>query len=344
MRSMTSIGPAKEPAARPKLRTTDPQINRLLEALEAKAPDRTWSLEAIRADFDAAMIGMPVADDVRVQRVLIEGLRAEWLTPKNQNQPEGATRVVLYFHGGAYVMGSLETIRPMASLFVSQTQTPFLTIDYRLAPEHVFPAAVEDGVLAYQYLMSSGVSPTQIVFGGDSAGGGLTLSVLLAIRDLHLPMPAGAFCISPWTDLSLSAPSIDTKSQIDPQCPRWMLERAAAGYLRDSDSRGPIASPKFADLHGLPPLLIQVGDAEALLDDASTLADSAREAGVSVTYECWSNMPHVWHKFAPRLPDAGRAIAAIDVWLRDLGSSPIGAAEGTRGPSTESITTARSTT
>jgi acetyl esterase/lipase len=217
-------------------------------------------------------------------------------------------------------MGSLSTIRPLAAQFMEATGADVLTLDYRLAPEHPFPAAIEDAVAAYEWLLDDGHDPRHLALAGDSAGAALLISCLLTARDRGLPMPLGGVCISPWLDMTLSAPSVAENEDKDPQAPKWLLSEMAHHYLAGEDPRNPLASPVFAELSGLPPLLLQVGGDEALLDDSVRLHERAQAAGVDVTLECWRGMPHVWHAFSPRLEQATLAIRAAADWLhrRDL--------------------------
>lgn len=191
-----------------------------------------------------------------------------------------------------------------------------LTIDYRLAPENPHPAAVEDAVAAYRWLLGSRVEPGRTVLAGDSAGGGLTAATLVSLRDQRDRLPAAGVCICPWVDLEITGKSMDTNAEADPLVKRDVVTNMAAGYLQGQDPRTPLASPLHAELRGLPPLLIQVGKSETLLDDASRLAERARIAGVDVTYEAWPDMIHVWHAFGSFLPEARQAIDRIGEFIR----------------------------
>lgn len=188
--------------------------------------------------------------------------------------------------------------------------------EYRLAPEHPFPAAVDDAVAAYEALLHQGISPSSIVVAGDSAGGGLGAALLLSLRDARRPIPALAVLISPWTDLTLTGESYRTREHLDPIERIVPLRRMVNCYLRNSDPEMPLASPIFGDLHGLPPLLIQVGDHEVLYDDAIRLARKARVAHVDVEVQMWPEMWHGWHLASPALPEANEAIAQIGAWIR----------------------------
>ncbi len=195
-----------------------------------------------------------------------------------------------------------------------------LAINYRLAPEHPFPAAVEDATAAYRWLLAQGIAPNRIVIAGDSAGGGLTISTLLALRDAKQPLPAAAVPISPWTDLAATGESLRTLAGKDPMVQAEPLKEMAKLYLGKADAKNPLASPLYADFKGLPPMLIQVGGAEILLDDAKRVADKAKAAGVMVELEVWDEMVHVWHVFAKLLPEGQQAIDRIGRFVREYTS------------------------
>jgi acetyl esterase/lipase len=191
-----------------------------------------------------------------------------------------------------------------------------LVIDYRLAPEHPHPAAVDDAVAAYRWMLSIGLKPSRMAIAGDSAGGGLTVATLVAARDARLPIPAAGVCLSPWVDLEGIGESMTTKAAADPLVQKDRLAPLAAAYLAGKSARTPLAAPLYADLAGLPPLLVQVGTAETLLDDAARLAERARKAGVKVSYEPWEGMIHVWQIFAPMIDEAQQAIDRIGEFVR----------------------------
>jgi acetyl esterase/lipase len=219
-------------------------------------------------------------------------------------------------HGGGYVFGSMRTHRVMLAHISRAAQARVLGLEYRLAPECPFPAPVEDTVAAYRWLLSNGEDHKKIVIGGDSAGGGLMVAALVALRYLGEPMPAAGVGLSAWTDMEATGNSFVTNAEVDPSVNRDRLIKIGKTYLGGKDPRAPFASPIHADLTGLPPLLLQVGSIETLLDDSTVLAERGREAGVEVEVDVWDDMPHVWHHFAPILPEARDAIKRIGEFMR----------------------------
>jgi monoterpene epsilon-lactone hydrolase len=249
--------------------------------------------------------------DLAYEPVAAGGVRAEWVVPPGAS--EG--RALLYLHGGGYVICSPDTHREMVAHLARASGCRVLLLDYRLAPEFPFPAAVEDAVAAYRWLLAQGYPARGLAVAGDSAGGGLTVAALVAFRYLGLPMPGAAVCFSPWTDLACTGETLASKASEGPIVSRPLLEQLAQTYLAGADPRSPLASPLYADLRGLPPLLVQVGTAETLLDDSRRLADRCREVGVEVSLEEWEGMPHVWHFFVSFLPEAQQAIARAGQFL-----------------------------
>ena len=288
-----------------------PQYEKLLGILWAnRREDADVAVEARRAGMDA--LALPAADDVTATPVDVDGMAAEWVVAAGAD----TGTVVLYLHGGGYVMGSLATHRKLAGDVSRAAGARVLLLDYRLAPEAPYPAAVDDAVAAYQWLLAAGIQPTALAVAGDSAGGGLTIATLLAMRDRGLPMPGAGVAISPWADLTMEAASIEGLAERDPVVRGGDLKRYRDWYLDGTDPRHPGASPAHADLTGLPPLLVHVGEAEVLLDDAVLLAESGRRDGVDVTLEAWPDMVHVWHVFAGRVPESTAAVDRIGAFLR----------------------------
>ncbi|HXJ77439.1 MAG TPA: alpha/beta hydrolase [Candidatus Methylomirabilis sp.] len=278
----------------------------------AKLPTPT-SLAEQRAMYDRAERVFTMPPGTVVDSVTVGGRPAEWIRPVGA-QTDAA---LLYLHGGGYVIGSPRSHRHLAEAIARSARIACLLPDYRLAPEHPFPAAVDDALAAYRSLVDQRkIAPGRLAIAGDSAGGGLTVATLLAMRQAGLPMPGAAVCISPWTDLTCSAGSYESKAATDPMVARPGITVMAQHYLGATDARTPLASPLFADLRGLPPLLIHVGSEEVLLDDATRLGDRARTAGVDTTIEVWEPMIHVWHWFLPWLDEAQAAVDKIGVFLR----------------------------
>jgi acetyl esterase/lipase len=256
---------------------------------------------------------MAVPGDVAVESVVVDGVATDWLTAPGAD-PE---RVVLYLHGGAYMTCSARTHRDLAARLSRAAAARVLVVDYRLAPEHPFPAAVEDSVAAYRWLLAQGYQPEKITVAGDSAGGGLMLAVCLSARDAGDPLPALGVGICTWSDLTCSGQTMITNAATDPWISAEGLLSDAALYLGDTDPRHPLASPMFADLAGLPPLLLPVSADETLLDDTVRLASAARSAGVEITMEMWPGMIHDWPMFAAQIPEGQQTIERIGDVIRD---------------------------
>jgi len=289
-----------------------PQLQLILDVLRTRPPEAELSTEQARAEFEGVASQFLPSADVRREPVDAGGVPGEWIsTPESLHE-----RVIYYLHGGAYFMGSIKTHRELISRLSRAARARALAIDYRLAPENPFPAAVEDSTSAYRWLISTGVDPGRLVIAGDSAGGGLTLATLVALRDAGDPLPAAAVCLSPWVDLEGVGESMISRAEVDPMIQRDSLIQAGKAYLGDADPRTPLAAPLYADLRGLPPMLIQVGTAEALLDDATRFAERARAAGVDVTLEPWDDMFHVWQFCASILPEGQQAIERIGEFVR----------------------------
>ena len=238
---------------------------------------------------------------------------AEWHVADGADQD----KVILYVHGGGYVMGSAGSHRDMTSRLSQAAGARVLSLNYRLAPEHPFPAPVDDSVAAYRWLLGQGIPAANIAIAGDSAGGGLALAALIAIRDAGEPVPAAGIGISPWVDMEGTGESMTTRAAVDPVVQKEGLLGMAQLYLGGADPKNPLAAPLHANLAGLPPLLIQVGDSETLLDDATRITERARKADVDVTLKVWDEMPHVWHLFAPILPEGQRAIEEIGTFFKE---------------------------
>jgi epsilon-lactone hydrolase len=300
---------AAEPPAEGQLMASEELIV-LRELLRSVRLDRLTIAERRQA---VASAGQAPPAGTFVDPVDAAGVPAEWVVAAGVS----TRRVLLYFHGGAYQIGSPATMRHLVARLSAVADARALSVDYRLAPEHPFPAAVEDALAAYRWLLAVGTDPTVITVAGDSAGGGLALSLLVALRDAGEPMPAAAVLLSPWTDLALTGESLRTRAAVDVMIQPDGMPETASRYLAGADPRHPYASPLYADLHGLPPLLIHVGDAEVILDDSTRLAAKARAARVDVSLEVWDEMPHVFPAFAGLLPEADEAVARIGNWLAE---------------------------
>ncbi len=253
-----------------------------------------------------------ISDDITVTPVNAGNIPAEWVAAPGVDQH----RTLLYLHGGGYVMGSPATHRGLVAGLSRAAHCRVLALDYRLAPENPYPAAVEDACATYRWLLAEGFAPHNIALAGDSAGGGLTLAALLVLRDAGEPMPGAAVPISPWTDMQATGDSMRSNVKNDPMVEPGGLMGMAKMYLGNADPTQPTAAPLHGNFAGLPPLLIQVGALETLLDDATRVADKTRAADVDVTLEVWPEMVHVWHLFAPMLPEGRDAILRIGEFLK----------------------------
>lgn len=282
----------------------DPEIGAIREFLaKAGFPE---DIGELRKAYDALGDQFPTASDVSREKVSANGVSAEWSSTPNAVRD----RVILYVHGGGYVIGSVASHRHLVTELGRAARTRTLSLDYRLAPEHPFPAAVDDTLAAYRFLLAQGTEPGNIAIAGDSAGGGLTVATLLAIRDAGLEQPACGFCISPWVDMEATGNSMTTQAAVDPMVQKDGLLGMAAAYLNGANPRTPLAAPIHADFRGIAPLLIQVGAAETLLDDSTRLASVAGAADVEVNLQIWPEMIHVWHFFHPMLGAARQAITS----------------------------------
>jgi acetyl esterase/lipase len=282
-----------------------------IRAILSSSP-RPPDLAGRRERLDQVFGQFPLAEGARTEAVDAGGIPAEW-TATPSSDP---SCVILYLHGGGYVSGSIASHRSMVSELGAATGARTLALHYRRAPEQPFPAACDDAMTGYRFLVDSGIEPKRIVLAGDSAGGGLVMATLLALRDAGVPLPAGGFVISPWVDLLNTGDSIAGKAAVDPMIGKAYLDDLARLYLNGHDPRDPRASPLYADLRGLPPVLVQVGTAETLLDDATRLAARIGAADGHVTLSTWPDMIHVWHLFHTRLAPARAAIAEAGAWMK----------------------------
>ncbi len=288
-----------------------PQHEAIVAALANQpTPETPPSIEESRAGMEAMTADFVVPDDVRVENLDAGGVPSAWVTAPGAREDVA----VLYLHGGGYMMGSVKSHTELASRFSRATAARVLLIDYRLAPENPFPSAVEDAVTSYRWLREQGFAGERIVIAGDSAGGGLALATLAALKEAGDSSPAAAVCLSPFADLEGTGDSYETAD--DPLLTRETVEGMATAYMQGQDLRQPTASPLYADFSNFPPLLIQVGTRELLLDDATRVAKRARDAGVDVTLEKGEGLIHVWHLFGPEIPEAIDAIDRIGAFVR----------------------------
>jgi monoterpene epsilon-lactone hydrolase len=274
----------------------------------------TIDLDVARTRKDVeflARVFKPVAR-IRSEPVDAAGVPAEWIAPDGVST-EG---VVLYLHGGSFISGSIVSHRTLAGNVAIASGARTLLIDYRLAPEHPFPEGLEDAATAYQWILAQGIEPASVVVAGDSAGGNLSLSLLVLLRDTGRPLPAAAVCLSPNPDLTYSSESWVTNANLDVMISEHLERQAVDVYLRGADPRSPRASPSFADLRGLPPMFLQVGSFEVLRSDVEGFAERARRAGVAVTLEVWPGMQHEWQFAAKILPEGRAAVARIGAFVK----------------------------
>ena len=291
-------------------------LDRMLRVLTARPLDPKVDPRAFRKKFDQLAVRLSgKIKGVDVEKCDVNGIPGEWLWPTGVDRNTDAQGTLLYLHGGGYILGSPDTHRAMVASLVRNANTRALLIDYRLAPEHPFPAGIEDAVKAYRWLLDQGISPDTITVAGDSAGGGLTMALLLSLRDTSTPLPAGAALLSPWTDLAMSGWSHITHRKRDPMISLDGALLAARHYLGATNPTNPLASPLYGRFDGLPPLFIHVGGNEILLDDSLRLADRARAAGVNVEIKVWNGLPHVFQA-ASFLPEARQALKEIAAFLK----------------------------
>jgi len=268
-----------------------------------------WS--AARKTYLAALVAHPTPDGVTIDEVDMGGIPATLVAPENTE----TDRVMLYIHGGGYVAGSPAGYHGLAGNYAKLLKAKVFVPDYRLAPEHPFPAALDDVLAAYKWLLDQGHPAGSITFSGDSAGGAMVVSVMVMARDAGLPLPAGGVALSPWANLEHSGSSLDTRDGIDPTVNRTGLTLMSKAFLNGALRNSPEASPVFADVRGLPPILVHIGESEVMLSDAIRLAAHLAENRVRVTLEVWPGMFHVWHMFAAILPEGMQALQDAAAFL-----------------------------
>src|SRR6516165_8845573 len=291
---------------------SDTEISALRQKLASR--QRSDDYRQRRKDMDALFSQYGIARDVTVEPVTANGVRAEWTSTPN----DASDAALMWLHGGGYVIGSLVSHRHVVSEAGRAAKVWGLALDYRLAPEHPFPAAVEDALSGYRFLLSRGIRPERIAIAGDSAGGGLVVAAMLAIRDAGLSQPGCGWAISPWVDMEAIGETMSSKAAADPTVQRAGILDMARMYLNGDDPRSPLAAPLYGNLSGLAPLLTQVGACETLLDDALRLAKVAGAADVRVDLQIWPEMIHVWHLFHPELGAGRRAIETGGAFVRGM--------------------------
>lgn len=280
--------------------------------MKSRLTPETVTIEALGLGYDLMGQLDPTPPDVTVERVDADGVSVEFITAA------GATddATIIWLHGGGYAIGSLNSHRTMISRISRGSGARALSIDYRLAPTHRFPAALDDGLTVYRWLLSTGVDPQRIVVGGDSAGGGLAIALMVSLRDGGEPLPRASVGVSTWCDLTMSGDSVEANADTELLVPPRVLRLFTDAYMGDENPANPLASPVFANLSGLPPLLLQVSDAESLLDDSKALAHAAKAAGVDVSLEVSEGLIHHWPIYAGNVPEGQQAIDRIGEFVR----------------------------
>jgi monoterpene epsilon-lactone hydrolase len=256
-----------------------------------------------------------VPKGVGIEKLNIDGIPSEWISPSGVK----SEKVILHLHGGGYVTGGINSHQMMCVLMAQTLKMSVLLPEYRLAPEHPFPAALDDALKVYRWLLAKGHQPADILLSGDSAGGGLSLALVLSLRDAGEPLPAALLCMSPWTDLALKGGSYISNARAEAVLQEDALREWAACYFGQEKPEHPLISPLYADFHGFPPLLIQVGSQEILLDDARNLAQKARADGVDVTLKIWEGMWHDWQALGSLIPESRQAFEEFGMFLHEKG-------------------------
>lgn len=289
-----------------------PEFYDLVKRMRLRPRPENQTIDQARTGFIAVGRNFKPDSDASFEAVDAAGVPVEWVATKASK----SLPVILFFHGGGYCIGSAQTHRDLVSRLCTASGARALSVDYRLAPENPFPAAVDDGVAAYRWLRSQGIPARSIVIAGDSAGGGLALATLLALKEAGDELPAGGVCMSPVTDHAKEGESMRTKVDLDPMVHPTSSTAYSQMYLAGGDARAPLASPLYADLKGLPPLLILVGTWEVLLDDSTRFAEKAKASGVPVELEVWNEMIHIWPYFAAILPEGRQAIERMGTFIK----------------------------
>jgi acetyl esterase/lipase len=293
------------------------QIRAFMKSAAASVVQAHLPIETRRAQYEALRAQIPLPPDVQIEAITAGSVAAEWVSTPGV----APHRVLLYLHGAGYVMGSCASNRPVSATFSRATATRVLVLDYRLAPEHPFPAALDDSLAAYHWLLTSGIQPEHLIIVGDSGGGGLALATLVALRQAGTPLPAGAVLISPWLDMTCSSASYTANAEADFLDSRDLLLEMRQQYLGERDPQTPLASPPYADLQGLPPMLLYAGSDEVLLDDSIQAAERLRQAGGSVELHIGRGLWHIWliHATMRPFPEGTEALEHIGAFCQSLG-------------------------
>lgn len=289
-------------------------MRHLVKPVIARVPLTPRVMRFSQLGFDTVTLALPVHPDVHIAPEQPGGVPGEWLMTGRELV---SGRVLLYLHGGAYFFGSPRSHRALTWRLSRACRARVLALDYRQPPKWPYPAPLEDTVRAYQGLLAQGYRPENLIIAGDSAGGNLALVAMIRLREMGVPLPAAAVLISPWTDLTVSGPSVRDNAGADPLIPERTLRFAAAAYSRGSDPASPQISPAWADLTGLPPLLVQAGSTEVLRSDAERIVQQARACGGACEYQLWENMPHVFQALAGWVPEASLAVREIGAFVRE---------------------------
>ena len=289
-------------------------LKNIIETKRKNPYTENKTIDQLRKETENAGSSIPLPKNIKYKSVVAGNVNAEWITCGEVNE----NRIFMFMHGGGYYRGSIAATRATVARISAEAKIKCLSIDYRLAPEHPFPAAINDTYSAYEWLVNEGINPEHIIVSGQSAGGGLCLALLLKIKDMNFSQPKGAVALSPWTDLYQTGKTMVTNEKIDPIISKKYLDRFAKLYFPDSYNMSYLASPIIGELSGLPDILIQVGSAETMLDDSKRFYKKAKKANVNVKLEIWEDMFHGWHSNAHILNDADKAIKNIGIFCRNV--------------------------
>ena len=289
-------------------------LKNMIETKRKNPYTENKTIDQLRKETENAGSSIPLPKNIKYKSVVAGNVNAEWITCGEVNE----NRIFMFMHGGGYYRGSIAATRATVARISAEAKIKCLSIDYRLAPEHPFPAAINDTYSAYEWLVNEGINPEHIIVSGQSAGGGLCLALLLKIKDKNFSQPKGAVALSPWTDLYQTGKTMVTNEKIDPIISKKYLDRFAKLYFPDSYNMSYLASPIIGELSGLPDILIQVGSAETMLDDSKRFYKKAKKANVNVKLEIWEDMFHGWHSNAHILNDADKAIKNIGIFCRNV--------------------------